>query len=268
MAFFNSFSFFFFLLFFYFPSFYKKHLTAGGSWLQPTHSPAPSWVLAPAAPRVAGMPSRGPPAPPGQEEAQPGGVMSSPHPRSGPPGLGDTTAPRRGGCHLHPWLLPQCHRSTRELGPRSIIQPGGPHPGHPTGGMHGRLCPPTTVHPGTPAGRTQLRQLSAPGVDMARGTAGSHTVGCCASLWEWGAAPAPPPTPSWLGAMGKHIPDAWEELNCWGRKGCRRVVLQDSSSPARCSGMSHIPPVPQFPPWSGCEAPDPLDPAESPPRLF
>lgn len=81
------FSSFFFPPLFYFPSFYKKHLTAGGSWLQPTRPPAPSWAPAPCGTQGQPGPPQGLPAPHrllAGQGAQPGGAVSSPHPGSGP----------------------------------------------------------------------------------------------------------------------------------------------------------------------------------------
>lgn len=72
-----------------------------------------------------------------------------------------------------------------------------------------------------------------------------------------GPAPEPQPAPSWPAAASKHPPDVWEEPNCQGKEGPQAGHAPGPFLPSRCSGTSHIPPVPQFPPRCGCQPPRP-----------
>lgn len=223
-SFFFQFNFFFFFCSSppYFPSFYKKHLTAG-SWLQPTRSPAPSRALAPHGTQgwlgppqhpITSWPGRG------------GCVLTSPRVR--PPPVWGAAAITHGGagswhsqdCHLaqgsqrraawsppplspHGWALRTPASPPGRIQPSISLRPVGIQPMEPRwGGPY--LCQPVGNR-GLP--RTVLRV----------------------------PAPAPPPARSWPGATSKHPPDAWEEPDYWGGRaagGSRSGTLPSPPAPA------------------------------------
>lgn len=172
----GGFSFFFLilLLFFfcssllYFLSFYKKHLTAAGSWLQPRCSPAPSCAPAPHGTQGRlGPPST--PSPPGWA----GGLRPHLTPGQTPPQFGELL--------LSPMLEPgadsqDCHPA-RGSCRRAAWSP--PTPVTPRVGF---------VHPSSPTGQDTAQHLPAPHGDTARGArlGGSLSVPACG---KQGAAP-------------------------------------------------------------------------------